>query len=164
LTNKLAINGGRAVRTTLLPYGRQSIDDGDRQAVLDVLDSDWLTTGPKVPEFEEAFANYVNVRYAVAVSNGTAALHAAMYALDIKSGDEVIVPAMTFAATANCVVYLGGVPIFADVDPETLLLDPDQVAAKITSRTRPSSPWIMPASPATTMSCASSPTSMAWRS
>lgn len=121
---------------TFLPYGRQMIDDDDIAAVVAVLRSDWLTTGPKVAEFESAFAQFTGVREAVAVSNGTAALHAAMYALGIGPGDEVIVPTMTFAATANCVVYQGGTPVFADVEPETLLIDPAQVEEKITSRTK----------------------------
>jgi perosamine synthetase len=120
----------------VLPYGRQIIDDEDLQAVLRVLRSDWLTTGPMVGEFERAFATLVDAREAVAVSSGTAALHAAMYALGIGPGDEVIVPAMTFAATANCIVFQGGTPVFADVDPDTLLLDPSQVRKKITSRTK----------------------------
>lgn len=119
-----------------IPYGHQWIDETDIEAVVQVLRSAWLTTGPKVIEFEEAFAKFVGARYAVAVSSGTAALHAAMYAIGIKPGDEVIVPAMTFAATANCVVFQGGNPVFVDVDPETLLIDPDQVKAKITPRTK----------------------------
>ncbi len=119
-----------------IPYGRQSIEDDDIAAVVEVLRSDWLTTGPKVAEFETAFAQFTGVKEAVAVSNGTAALHAAMYVIGIGPGDEVIVPPMTFAATANCVVYQGGTPIFADVEPDTLLIDPDQVAAKITPRTK----------------------------
>ena len=94
------------------------------------LRSDWLTTGPKIAEFEQAIADYVEAKYAVAVSSGTAALHAAMYAIDVKPGDEVIVPPITFAATANCVVYQGGTPVFADVDPGTLLLDPAKVEEK----------------------------------
>lgn len=132
----LAIHGGKPVRETLLPYGRQQIDDDDIQAVVDVLRSDWLTTGPKVAEFEGAFAEYVGSEEAVAVCNGTAALHAAVAALGIAPGDEVIVPAMTFAASANCVVYQGGTPVFADVDAETLLIDPLEVEAKITSQTK----------------------------
>ncbi len=120
----------------MIPYGRQSIDEDDIAAVVDVLRSDWLTTGPKVVEFERAFADFVGVQEAVAVSSGTAALHAAMFALGIGRGDEVIVPPMTFAATANCVVFLGGIPVFADVDPETLLLNPAKVEEKITSRTK----------------------------
>jgi len=133
---KLAIHGGTPVRQTLLPYGRQWLDDDDIAAVVEVLRSDWLTTGPKVAEFEQTFADFVGAKEAVAVSSGTAALHAAMYALGIGPGDEVIVPAMTFAATANCVVFQGGTPVFADVDPDTLLVDPAQVEAKITPRTK----------------------------
>ena len=120
----------------MIPYGRQSIDAEDIRAVIEVLQSDWLTTGPKVNEFEQAFAARVGAKEAVAVSSGTAALHAAMYALEIGPGDEVIVPAMTFAATANCVVFQGATPVFVDVDPLSLLIDPDQVEAKITSRTK----------------------------
>ena len=120
----------------MIPYGKQSIGEDDIAAVVEVLRSDWLTTGPKVPEFEEAFARFVGAKHAVAVSSGTAALHAAMHALGVGPGDEVIVPAMTFAATANCVVFQGGTPIFADVDPDTLLLDPMQAEARITSRTK----------------------------
>jgi perosamine synthetase len=124
------------VRPTLLPYGQQTIDEEDIQAVVDVLRSDWLTTGPKVGEFEEAFAAFVGAAHAVAVNSGTAALHAAVNALGIGSGDEVIVTPMTFAASANCVLYQGATPVFADVEPDTLLIDPAQVEAKITSRTR----------------------------
>lgn len=124
------------IEKRVVPYGRQWIDEDDIAAVVAVLRSDWLTTGPKVTEFEEVFAQSVGVRQAVAVSNGTAALHAAMYALGIGPGDEVIVPAMTFAATANCVVFQGGRPVFADVDSETLLLDAATVEAQITPKTR----------------------------
>lgn len=120
----------------MIPYGRQWIDEDDIQAVVDVLRSDWLTTGPRVAEFEEAFAGYTGAKYAVAVSSGTAALHAAMFALDIGPGDEVIVPPITFAATANCVVYQGGTPVFADVTPDNLLIDPEQVRKKITPKTK----------------------------
>ena len=112
---------------SMIPYGRQLIDAEDIQAVVDVLKSDWLTTGPKIGEFESAFADVGGAKYAVAVNSGTAALHAAMFALGIGPGDEVIVPAMTFAATANCVVFQGGTPVFADVDPDTLLIDPSSV-------------------------------------
>src|SRR4051812_30437510 len=93
----LAVDGGDPVRTRLLPYGRQSISDQDIAAVVEVLRSDWLTTGPKVGEFEAAFAEFTGAKHAVAVSNGTAALHAAVAALGLQSGDEVIVSAMTFA-------------------------------------------------------------------
>lgn len=133
---QLAIDGATPIRSTLLPYGRQQIDKADIEAVVQVLQSDWLTTGPTVAEFERAFAKFVGASEAVAVSNGTAALHAAMDALNIGPGDEVIVPAMTFAASANCVVFQGGTPIFVDVDAETLLLDPTQVEVKITPHTK----------------------------
>ena len=120
----------------MLPYGRQWISDEDIDAVVEVLRSDWLTTGPKVAEFEEAFAQATGARHAVAVSNGTAALHAAAFAAEIGPGSEVIVPPMTFAASANCVRYQGGTVVFADVDPDTLLLDPKRVAAAVTEKTR----------------------------
>jgi perosamine synthetase len=134
--NRPATEGGDPVRRTTLPYGRHWIDEDDIAAVVAVLRSDWLTTGPRVAEFEEAFAVAVGAREAVAVSSGTAALHAAMFALEIGPGDEVIVPPMTFTATANCVVYQGGTPVFADVNPDTLLLDPSRVAERVTSRTK----------------------------
>ncbi|MBW2660711.1 MAG: aminotransferase class I/II-fold pyridoxal phosphate-dependent enzyme [Deltaproteobacteria bacterium] len=120
----------------MIPYGRQTIDEDDIKAVIDVLRSDWLTTGPKVSEFEQALADYVCAKHAIAVSSGTAALHCAMYALGIGPGDEVIVAPITFAATANCVVFQGGTPVFADVDPDTLLLDPAKAEKKITEKTR----------------------------
>ena len=132
----LAILGGSPVRETLLPYGRQSIDDTDIQAVVDVLRSDWLTTGPKVGEFEEAFAARIGVGHAVSFSSGTAALHAAAFAAGLTTGDEAITSPMTFAATANCVLYQGATPVFADVCPDTLNIDPEQIAKKISSRTR----------------------------
>ena len=120
----------------MLPYGRQCVAEEDVQLVVDVLRSDWLTTGPVVEQFEQAVARRVGACEAVAVSSGTAALHAAMFALRIAPGDEVIVPAMTFAATANCVVFQGGTPVFADVDPATLLLDANAAEGLITARTR----------------------------
>ena len=123
-------------RTAPLPYGRQWIDDDDIAAVVEVLRSDWLTTGPKVEEFEAAFAAQTGVAEAVAVSSGTAALHLAIAALDLGPGDEVIVPSLTFAASANCVVYCGATPVFADVDPATLLLDVADAERRITPRTR----------------------------
>ena len=132
----LAILGGSPVRETLLPYGRQSVDDADIQAVVDVLHSDWLTTGPKVGEFEEAFAARVGVAHAVSFSSGTAALHAAAFAAGLTAGDEAITTPMTFAATANCALYQGATPVFADVCSDTLNIDPEQIAKKISSRTR----------------------------
>ncbi len=119
-----------------IPYGRQCIDGQDLKAVTDALTSGWLTTGPKVAEFEQTVAEMSGAAHGVAVNSGTAALHAAMYAFDIKEGDEVIVPPMTFAASANCVAYMKATPVFADVDPETLLIDPAEVEKKITPRTR----------------------------
>jgi perosamine synthetase len=132
----LAIHGGTPVRKTLLPYGRQSIDEGDIQAVVETLRSDWLTTGPKIPEFEEAFAAWVGARYAVSFSSGTAALHGAAFAAGIGTGDEAVTTPLTFAATANCVLYQNGTPVFADVAPDTLNLDPERVSAKISPKTK----------------------------
>jgi len=136
VSEKLATHGGTPVRKDLLPYGRQNVSEEDIQAVCEVLQSDWLTTGPKVEEFEKAFASFVGTKEAVAVSNGTAALHAAMFALGISKEDEVIVPTMTFAATANAVVFQGGTPIFADSEPETLLVDPKKIEEAITEKTK----------------------------
>jgi perosamine synthetase len=132
----LAVDGGTPVRRTLLPYGRQSIGEDDVQAVVDVLRSDWLTTGPKVGEFEEAFAARVGAKYAVSFSSGTGALHGAAFAAGLKPGDEAITSPLTFAATANCVLYQGATPVFADVNADTLNLDPEKAAARITPRTR----------------------------
>jgi perosamine synthetase len=120
----------------VIPYGRQWIEEADIAAVVEVLRSQWLTTGPAVARFEEAVAVFTGARYGVAVSSGTAALHAAMYAAGIGAGDEVVVPPMTFAATANAVVFQGGTPVFADVDSRTLLLDPAAAEACITPRTK----------------------------
>jgi len=119
-----------------IPYGRQFIDEDDIKAVSEVLKSDWLTTGPKVEQFENAVAAYTGALHAVAVSSGTAALHCAMSAIGIGPGDEVIVPPMTFAATANCVAYQGGRPVFVDVERDTLLIDAEKIEEKITPRTK----------------------------
>lgn len=132
----LALHGGAAVRAELLPYGRHEIDEDDIAAVARVLRSGWLTSGPEVGAFEDALARTVGAAHAVAVSSGTAALHAAMFAIGVGPGDEVIVPPMTFAASANAAVYQGGTPVFADVDRDTLLIDPARVAAAITPKTR----------------------------
>lgn len=133
---RLAIEGGSPVRKTLLPHGHQSIAEDDIQAVVDTLRSDWLTTGPKVAEFEEAFAAQVGAKHAVAFSSGTAALHGAAFAAGLKPGDEAITSPLTFAATANCVLYQGARPVFADVCPDTLNLDPQQFAERVTAKTR----------------------------
>ena len=120
----------------MIPYGKQTIDQDDIQAVVDVLKSDFLTTGPKIAEFEQTVADYVGAKYAVAISNGTSALHAACFAAGIEPGDEVITTPLTFAASANCVLYCGGTPVFADVDPKTYNIDPEDIQRKITDRTK----------------------------
>ena len=119
-----------------LPYGRQTIDDADIAAVVAVLRSDYLTTGPMIPRFEAALAKRVGARHAVVVANGTAALHATAFAADIGPGDEVLVPAITFVASANCVRYQGGEPVFVDVDPVSGLMDLDHAATLITAKTK----------------------------
>lgn len=131
----IALHGGTPVRSSLLPYGRQSIAEEDIKAVVDVLRSDWLTTGPKVEEFEEAFAAWVGAKYAVSFSSGTAALHSAAFAAGVGPGDEAITTPLTFAATANCILYQGGTPVFADVRNDTLNIDPERVAERVNSRT-----------------------------
>ena len=119
-----------------IPYGRQSIDEDDIRAVVDVLKSDYLTTGPKVAEFEKTVADYVGAGYAVAVANGTAALHIACLAAGIGKGDEVITTPITFAASANCVLYCGGTPVFADIKKDTYNIDPEDIERKITEKTK----------------------------
>ena len=119
-----------------IPYGRQCIDEEDIQAVAEVLRSDFLTTGPAVAEFEAALAKVAGTPYAVAIANGTAALHAAVAAAGIGPGDEVITSPITFAASANCALYVGATPVFADIDPQTYNIDPDDVERKITARTK----------------------------
>lgn len=119
-----------------MPYGRQSIEEDDIQAVVDILRSDWLTTGPKVGEFEEAFAAYVGAKYAVSFSSGTAALHGAAFAAGLQPGDEAITTPLTFAGTANCVLYQGARPVFADIASDTLNIDPEQIRGRMTTRTK----------------------------
>jgi UDP-4-amino-4,6-dideoxy-N-acetyl-beta-L-altrosamine transaminase len=132
----LAINGGKPVRESLLPYGHQSVDEDDIQAVVETLRSDWITTGPKVAEFEEAFADRVGSIYAVSFSSGTAALHGAAFAAGLKPGDDAITTPMTFCATANCVLYCGANPMFVDISPDTMNIDPEEIARCITSKTK----------------------------
>lgn len=120
----------------MIPYGRQTIEDDDIDAVIEVLKSDYLTTGPKIAEFEKSVADYVGAKYAVAISNGTSALHAACFAAGIGPGDEVITTPITFAASSNCVLYCGGTPVFADIDPKTYNIDPDDIRKKITDKTK----------------------------
>src|SRR5690606_20551235 len=112
-----------------IPYGKQQVTEDDIQAVVEVLKSDFLTQGPKIAEFESAFAQYVGAIYAVAVANGTAALHLCTLALGLAPGDKVITTPITFAASANCVRYCGGEVVFADIDPDTYLLDIHSVRA-----------------------------------
>lgn len=133
---RLAVDGGTPVREKLLPYGRQTIDDDDVAAVVEVLRSDWLTTGPKVGEFEEAFAETVVAPHAVAFSSGTAALHGAMFAADVGPEDEVVTSPLTFCSTANTVLFQGGSPVFADISQDTMCLDPDLAERALSRRTR----------------------------
>jgi perosamine synthetase len=120
----------------MLPYGRHWLDEDDIEAVVGVLRSGWLTGGPNVALFEEEFARQVGAKCAVAVSNGTAALHGAMAAIGTGPGDEVIIPALTFAASANCARFVGATVVFADVRPDSLTLNPESVEAAVTPRTR----------------------------
>jgi perosamine synthetase len=136
MTTRLAIDGGTPVRSKVLPYAHQDINAADLAAVADALRSDWLTTGPRVPEFEQALAAATGARHAIAYSSGTSALHGAMASLGLNPGDEVVTTPMTFAATSNAVLYVGGEPRFADIDPGSLLIDPKAVARAITPRTR----------------------------
>ncbi|WP_219641987.1 UDP-4-amino-4,6-dideoxy-N-acetyl-beta-L-altrosamine transaminase [Cohnella sp. CFH 77786] len=124
------------MRASYLPYARQWIDDRDIEAVTKILKGDYLTTGPLVPELESKMARIVGARYAVAFANGTAALHAACCAAGIGEGDEVITSPMTFAASANCVLYQNGTPVFADIDDRTYNLDPAEVEKLVTDRTK----------------------------
>jgi len=132
----LAIEGGTPVRSVLLPYGHQWLDDEDIAAVVAVLKSDWITQGPEVAEFEERVAGYCGAKYAVAVSSGTAALHAACAVAGVAAGDEVITTPLTFAATANAVVYCGGRPVFADIKKDTLNIDADEIKRRLSPRTK----------------------------
>lgn len=124
------------MRDDFLPYGRQWIDEDDIQAVINVLKSDYLTTGPAIEEFENQLKTITGAKYAVAISNGTAALHAACFAAGIGEGDEVITTPMTFAATSNAVLYCGGTPVFADINPGTYNIDPKDIRRKITNKTK----------------------------
>ena len=132
----LAIDGGAPVRTTFLPYAHQQISDDDVAAVVAALRSDWLTTGPRVPAFEAGLVEATGAGHAIAFSSGTAALHGAAVAAGLGPGDEAITTPMTFAATANAVLYAGAEVRFVDVDPGTLIIEPDLVAAAVTARTR----------------------------
>src|SRR5438552_5808969 len=133
---KLALLGGPPVRATSLPYARHSIDASDTAAGSDALHSDLITQGPTLALFERALADRAGVKHAVTFANSTAALHAACWAAGLGASDEAITPPLTFAATANAVVYQGAWPVFADIDATTLNLDPDAVKRAATPRTR----------------------------
>lgn len=133
---KLAINGGIPVRETKIYYGKQWIDENDIYAVDEVLRSDYVTCGPKTQELERSLEQYTGARHAVAVSNGTAALHCACMAAGIGAGDEVITTPLTFAASANCALYCGAKPVFADVEEDTYNIDPKSIEDKITDKTK----------------------------
>lgn len=123
-------------RSQFLSYGCQSIDEDDIQVVVETLRSPFLTQGPKIRQFEQAIADYVGAQYAIAFCNGTAALHAACYAAGIGEGDEVITSPITFAASANCIRYMGGTVVFADIDANTYNIDPAEVRKKVTPKTK----------------------------
>src|SRR3989338_4299465 len=120
----------------LIPYSKQKIDSLDIEAVRQALASDFVTQGPKIDEFEQAFAKYCGAKYAVAVANGTAALHLAALACGLKKGDQAITSPISFLATANCIVYAGATPVFADVDYETVNIDPEEIRKLINKKTK----------------------------
>lgn len=134
--NKPAIEGGTPVRSTPIFYGHQYIDDSDIQAVVDVLKSDYLTCGPKIGELEAKLCKITGAKYAVVCSNGTAALHIACLAASVGEGDEVITTPITFAASANCALYCGAKPVFADINPATYNIDPASVKERTTAKTK----------------------------
>ncbi len=136
IMEKLAINGGTPVRKEKLYYGKQWIDEDDVKAVAEALTDDLITCGPRVAALEKKLCEVTGAKYAVAVSNGTAALHCACIAAGIGAGDEVITSPITFAASANCAVYVGATPVFADIDPETYNIDPDSIETHITDKTK----------------------------
>ncbi len=119
-----------------IPYGHQYIDDEDIKEVTNVLQSDWITQGSKIEEFEKAISKFTGAKYTIAVSSGTAALHLAAIAADIKNKDEVITSPITFVASANCVLYCGGKPVFADIENKIPNIDPNQISKKITKKTK----------------------------
>lgn len=133
---KLAIFGGEPIRNNKIFYGRQCIEQDDIDAVVETLRSDYITCGPKVCELEKKICEITNAKHAVVVSNGTAALHLAAMAAGIGEGDEVIVSSITFAASSNCVLYCGGTPVFADINPETYNIDVESIKKLITTKTK----------------------------
>lgn len=133
---KPAICGGNPVRSDKIYYGRQWVDEDDIRAVDDVLRSDYITCGPKVMKLEKALCSYTGAKYAVVVNSGTSALHCACIAAGIGKDDEVITSPLTFAASANCALYCGGKPVFADINPETYNIDPESIRECITAQTK----------------------------
>ncbi len=136
MMERLAIEGGMPVREEKISYGKQWINEEDKNAVLETLGSDFITCGPKVKEAEKAIAEYTGAKYAVAVANGTAALHCACIAAGIGAGDEIITTPLTFAASANCALYCGAKPVFADVDSDTYNIEPENIEKCITEKTK----------------------------
>ncbi len=134
--DKPAICGGTPIRDTKIFYGHQYIDEADIQAVVDVLRSDYLTCGPKIGELEKKLCQITGAKYAVVCSNGTAALHLACMAAGVTVGDEVITTPITFAASANCALYCGAKPVFADINEETYNIDPANVEALTNEKTK----------------------------
>ena len=134
--SKLAIFGGQPVREQKIFYGHQYLDEADIQAVVDVLRSDFLTCGPNITSLEKALCELTGAKYCIAISNGTAALHVACMAAGVGPGDEVITTPITFAASANCALYCGATPVFADINPETYNIDPADIERKITDKTK----------------------------
>ncbi|MBP5734021.1 MAG: DegT/DnrJ/EryC1/StrS aminotransferase family protein, partial [Lachnospiraceae bacterium] len=133
---ELAIFGGKPVREKKIFYGRQCVEQDDVDAVVQTMTSDYITCGPKVLELEKTFCEVTGAKYAVAVCNGTAALHLAAMAAGFGPGDEVIVSSITFAASANCVRYCGATPVFADINNETYNIDPECIRKLITPKTK----------------------------
>ena len=136
MTEKLAIAGGKPTRKTFLPYAQQWINDDDIKAVDEILKSDWITQGPKIKEFEDLIADYCKAKYAVALSSGTAALHAAAFAVGIRPGDEAITTPITFVASGNCILYQGGKVKLADIKKDTYNIDPNEIKKQITPKTK----------------------------
>ncbi len=136
MKEKLAVFGGEPVRKNKIFYGKQDITDDDVAVVARVMQSDLITQGPETVALEKALCEYTGAEYCAMVSNGTAALHIAAMAIGIRPGDEVIVTPITFAASANCILYCGGTPVFADIDPKTYNIDPEDIKRKITDKTK----------------------------
>lgn len=136
MNETLALYGGKPVRSEKIYYGHQYVDEKDIEAVVRVLKSDFLTCGPEIEKLEKKLCDITGAKYAVAVSSGTAALHVACLAAGISSGDEVITTPITFAASANCALYCGGKPVFADINPKTYNIDPDEIKKKINYKTK----------------------------